>query len=90
MDKNIHSRAHVMEEKWTFLLIMNIDNSDKLYRHLVEMEKKSPPPGPPPLQSSISMESSQKNGNLRKRSNVFSKGQRDVESSMYEWGNNEL
>ena len=30
-------------------------NSDKLYWHLVEMEKPSPPPGPPPLQSSISM-----------------------------------
>ena len=45
-----------MDEKWIFLLIMNIDTSDNLCRHLVEMEKPSPPPRPPPLESSVSME----------------------------------
>ena len=40
MDQNIHSHTHVMGEKWIFLLIMNIDNSDKLCRHLVEMENR--------------------------------------------------
>ena len=90
MDKNIHSHTHVMDEKWIFLLIMNRDNNDKLCRHLIEMEKLIPPPRPPPLQSSISMVSSQDNGNLGKRSNVCSKGQRDVDSSMYEYGNNPL
>ena len=63
-----------MDEKWIFLLIINIDNSDKLYRHLVEMEKPIPPPRPPPLQSSISMESLQGNGKLGKSNNVCSKG----------------
>ena len=50
MDQNIHSRTHVMDEKWTFLLIMNIDNSDKLCQHLVETEKMIPPPLNPPSQ----------------------------------------
>ena len=52
---------------------MNRDSSDKLFRHLVEMEKPSPPPGPPPLQSSISMASSKENGKLGKIINGFSK-----------------
>ena len=69
MDQNIHIHTHVMDEKWIFLLIINRDNSDKLYRHLVETEKQSPPP----LQSSFSMTSLQDNGNLRKRKNVCSK-----------------
>ena len=84
MDKNIHSHTHVMDEKWIFLLIMNIDNNDKLFRNLSEMEKLSPPRGPPPLQSSISIENLQNNGNLGKSSNVCSEGQRDAYSSMYE------
>ena len=79
-----------MDKKYIFLLIMNIDNSDKICRHFIKIENLSPPPGPPPLQSSISMESLQVNGKLWKRSNVFSKGKRDIDSSMYEWGNNEL
>ena len=74
MDKNIHSYTHVMVEKWIFLLIMNRDNNDKLCQHLVKMEKMSPPPGPPPLQSSISMEISQANGKLGKSNNMYSKG----------------
>ena len=90
MEKNIHSHTHVMDEKWIFLLIMNIDNSGKLCWHLVEMEKLSPPPGPPPLQSYISMEILQSNNKLGKSNNVCSKGQRDADSSMYEWGNNPL
>ena len=90
MDKNIHSHTHVIDEKWIFLLIMNRDNSDKLCRHLFEMEKLNPPPGPPPHQSSISIASSQDNGKLGKNNNLCSKGQRDADSSMYEWGNNEL
>ena len=73
-----------MDEKWIFLLIMNRDNNDKLYRHLIEMEKPIPPPRPLPLQSSISMASLQDNGNIGKSSNVFSKGQRDADSSIYE------
>jgi len=75
-----------MDEKWIFLLIMNRDNSDKLCWHLVEIEKLSPPPRPPPLKSSISMERLQRNGNLRKRNNVCSKGQRDADSSISENG----
>ena len=63
---------------------MNIDNSNKLHRHLVEMDKPSPPPRPPPLQSSISMEILHDNGKLGKSSNVCSKGQRDAYSSIYE------
>ena len=73
-----------MDKKSIFLLIINIDNSDKLYWHLVEMEKLSPPPGPPPLQSSISMASLQSNGKLGKRNNVCSKGQRDADLSIDE------
>ena len=46
-----------MDKKWIFLLIINIDTSDKLCRHLVGIERPSPPPRPPPLQSSISMAS---------------------------------
>ena len=65
---------------------MNRDNSDKLCWHLVEIEKLSPPPRPPPLKSSISMERLQRNGNLRKRKNVCSKGQRDADSSISENG----
>ena len=82
MDKNIHSHIHVMDEKEIFLLIMNGDSSDKLYPHLVETEKPSPPPWPSPLQSSISMSSSQDNGKLGKSSNVCSKGQMDADSSI--------
>ena len=73
-----------MDKKWIFLLIMNRDNSEKLYRHLVEMEKLIPLPRPPPLQSSISMESLQSNAKLGKSNNVCSKGQRDVDSRIYE------
>ena len=90
MDNNIHSHTPVMDEKWIFLLIMNKDNSEKLYRILVETKKLSPPPGPPPLQSSISMASLQYNVKLGKSSNVCSKGKRDAYSKMYEWRNNPL
>ena len=62
-----------MDEKLIFLLIMNRDNSDKLCRHLIKAEKLSPPLGPPPLQSSISMESSQDKGNLGNNINGCSK-----------------
>ena len=61
---------------------MNIDNNDKLCWHLVEMEKLSPPLGPPPLQSSISIASLEDNQNLGNNNNVCSKGQMDVDSSM--------
>ena len=74
----------------SILLIMNIDTSDNLCRHLIETKKLSPPPRPPPLQISISMESSQENGKLGKSINDCSKGQRDADSSMYGWGTNEL
>ena len=82
MDNNIHSHTHVMDEKWIFLLIMNRDNSDKLCQHLIKTEKLSPPSGPPPLQSSISMASLQDNDKLGKSINGFSKGQRDVDTSV--------
>ena len=62
-----------MDEKCIFLLIINRDICDKLCRHLVETEKLSPPPRPPPLQSSISMASSQDNGKIGKRINGCSK-----------------
>ena len=70
MDNNIHSYAHTMDEKWIFILIINIDTSDKLCQHLVEIKRLSPPLGPPPIPSSISMASSQDNGNLGKSKNV--------------------
>ena len=41
--------THIMDEKWIFLLNMNIDISGKLYQHLVEIEKSSPPPRPTQL-----------------------------------------
>ena len=82
MEKNIHSYTHTMDEKWIFLLIINIVTSDNLFHHLIKMDKLSPPPGPPPLQSSISMENLQSNGNIGKSNNVCSKGQRDVDSSI--------
>ena len=71
-------------------LIMNRNNNDKLYQHLVEMEKLSPRPGPTSLQYSISMKILQINGKLGKSNNVCSKGQRDEESSISRCGNNEL
>ena len=45
MDKIIHSYTNTMDKKWIFLLIKNIDISDKLCRHLVEIEKPSHPTG---------------------------------------------
>ena len=80
MDQNIHSHTHVMDEKWIFLLIINKENNDKLYRHLIETEK----PSPLPLQSSISMAILQSNGKLGKSINMFSKGKRDANSSINE------
>ena len=62
MNNNIHSYTHTMDEKLIFLLIINRDTSDNLCWHLVKIERPTPPPGPPPLQSSISMASSQDNG----------------------------
>ena len=71
---NIHSYAHVLDRKWIFLLIKHRYNSDKICWHFFEPKKLSPPPGPPPLQSSITMEILQSNGNIGKSSNVCSKG----------------
>ena len=62
-----------MDEKWKFILNVKIDISDKLCRNLVEIKRLSPPPGPPPLPSSISMAISQDNGNLGKSMNGCSK-----------------
>ena len=76
MDQNIHSHTHVMDEKYVFLLIMSRDNSDKLCWHLVEIEKLSPPPGTPPLKSSILMES------LGRETMCAPKRQRDAYSSI--------
>ena len=70
MNKNIHSHTHVMDEKWIFLLIINIDTSEKLCRNLFEIERSSPPP----LQSSISMESSQKMESLGRATMCAQKG----------------
>ena len=55
------------------LLIINIDIRAKLCRYLVERNKLSPSPRPLPLQSSISMISSQDNGKLGKSINSCSK-----------------
>ena len=57
---------------WTRYVILR-DISDKLCRHLVEIKRPSCPPRSPPLQSSISMASSQDNGKLGKSINGFSK-----------------
>ena len=84
MDKNIHMAYTCNGREYIFLLIINRDNSEKICQNLVESEKPSPPPGPLPLKSSISMTSSQNNGKLGKRSNVGSKGQRDADSSIDE------
>ena len=62
-----------MDEKLMFRSNANIDTNDNLCRHLVEIEKPSPPPRPTPLQSSISMGISQDNGNLGKSINGYSK-----------------
>ena len=86
MENNIHIYTHIMDEKWIFLLIIDRDTSDKFCWHLVEIERPSPPLGPPPLQSSISMASSQDNVKLCKSINGCSKGKRDADSSIYEWG----
>ena len=74
--------THVMGGKQIFLFIMNIYKSDKLCQHLIETENLSPPHEPPPIQYSISMEILQINGKLRKISNIYSKGQRDADSSI--------
>ena len=75
MDKNIYNYINTMDEKWIFLLIINIDISEKLYRHLVEMEKLSPPLGlhhfNPPYQWKYWEENQ-----------WLLKGQRDADSSM--------
>ena len=63
-----------MDDKYIFLLLTSRDNSDKICWHLIETKKLSPPSGPPPLQSSISMASLQSKWKLRKRNNVCSKG----------------
>ena len=62
-----------MDEKWIFLLIVNMDISEKICWHLVEMDKPSPPHVPPPLQSSISTKISQGNDKLGKSINGCSK-----------------
>ena len=62
-----------MDEKWIFLLNINRDISGKFCWHLVGIERLSPPPGSPPLNSSISMEISQNNGKLGKSINGCSK-----------------
>ena len=90
MDKNIYSYTHTLAEKWIFLLIINRDTSDKLCRHLIEIERPIPPPMPPPHESSKSMEISQDNGKLGKRINGCSKEKWDAHSRMYEWGTNPL
>ena len=62
-----------MDEKWIFLFIINKDINDKQFWHLIEIEKPSPPPGPLPLKSSISMAISQDNGKLGKSINGWLK-----------------
>ena len=79
-----------MDEKWIFLLIINKDTSEKSCQHLFGIERPIPPLEPQPLQSSISMESSQDNGKLGESINGCSIGQRDADSSMYEWGTHPL
>ena len=62
-----------MDEKLIFLLIINKYTSDKSCQHLVGIERQIPPLEPPPIQSSISMASSQDNGKLGKSINSYSK-----------------
>ena len=56
-----------------FLLNINRDTNDNLCRHLVEIKKLSPPPKPPPLQSSISTQAHKTNASLGKSTNGCSK-----------------
>ena len=70
-----------MDKKWILLLIMNRDISDKLYRHLVEIKKSSPPL----LQSCVSMASSQENGKIGSNINGFSKD-KGMQTQVYKNG----
>ena len=72
-----------LERKWIFLLIKQRYNSDNLCRHFFEPEKPSPPPGPPPLQSSISQWQAHKTKAILGRAALCApKGQRDADSSI--------
>ena len=73
-----------MDEKWIFLLNVNRDTNENLCRHLVEIEKPSPPLGPPPLQSSISRQAHKDKGKIGKEHQWLLQGQRDADSSMQE------
>ena len=70
MYKNIHNYTNTMDKKWICLLVINKYISYKLSRKIFKIEKSSPSPVPPPLQSYVSMESSQENDNLGNRINV--------------------
>ena len=74
-----------MDEKWIFILSINININDKLCWNLVEIKKMSPPPRPPPLQSSILMASSQDNGKIGKIIIVFSKD-KGMQTQVYKNG----
>ena len=80
---NIHSCAHVLDMKWIFLLIKKRYNSDKLCQNFSKPEKLSPPPGHPPLQSSISQWQAYKAKEILGRVALCApKGQKDADSSI--------
>ena len=70
-----------MDDKCIILLIINIDTSDNLCRHL-KTEKLSPSPGPPPLQYSICMARWKCKGKLEKRNMDAHMDKGDADSSI--------
>ena len=81
---------HIMgQEKYISINQIRDYISDNLYRHVYELEKLSPPPGPPPIQSSPSLDSKLTSKGKLEKNTKCSKGQRDVDSSISS-GNNGL
>ena len=68
--------------KWLFVLIKKRYNSDKLCWHFFESEEPSPPPGPPSLQSSITMQAYKAKESLGRETLCAPKGQRDADLSI--------
>ena len=83
MDR-IFIQTHIIGQEKIFLLIKIRDyNSENLCRHVFKSEKLSPPPGPPPLQSSISQWKAYKaKESLERAAMCAPKGQRDADSSI--------
>ena len=68
--------------KYIFINKIKEYKSVNLCRHVYELEKPSPPLGPPPPQSSISRNKDHKRKEIFGRTQSYPKGQRDVDSSI--------